>query len=533
MVKKLRGPMPPHHWRSIPGGTGTKQRVADLLQRAQAHFQAAAYQEARETSRRVLEVDSNNADAYHLLGAIAFQEQDFAEAETLFTEAIGRNRRSPHLRHLLGEVQRALGKHESAAAAYRQALKLDPALSPAYFGLAVALRALSRPHDAIVYLERYLRREPGQAEGHHQFGLALMEAGKLDLALEHFRAALKIRPDHRDARHNVAISLLLAENFREGWPAWLQSFTKVRLPDPGTGSAPFAGKRVVVYGTEGVGDEILYASCVPELVAHAAETTLHCDRRLAPLFQRSFPAVRTLGMDKQGAQRTIGIVAPDEIHVLASFLPAYFRPDGESFPPRRSFLFADSAQAAEWRRRLDALGKGPKVGLSWRGGVDPVNRFQRSIPLSEWGPVLSVPGIHFVNLQYGDVRTEMEEARDRTGVPIHTWADANPLSDLDFFAAQIAALDLVISVGNTTVHMAGALGTPLWALLPCVPPNWKWKTVGTKTPWYPSVELFRQHQAAQWGSVMEEVRTLLSEYPNTALVTTKADRSLARVGDEV
>jgi Flp pilus assembly protein TadD len=509
----------------MPGGGGAKQQVAELLRKAQAHFQAGAYKEARETSRRVLEVDSSNADAYHMLGAIAFRERDFSQAETLFTEAIGRNRQSPHLRHLLGEVQRALGDHESAAAAYRQALKLDPTLSSAYFGLALALRALGRPHDAVTYLERYLRREPAHgAEGHNELGLAFKEMGKLDLALEHFRTALKIRPDHSAARHNLAITLLVAENFREGWPAWLRSFTKVHLPDPGTGSAPFVGKRVVVYGTEGVGDEILYASCVPELAANAAEITIYCDKRLAALFERSFPSVRTVGMDKHGAQRTIGIVAPDEIHVLASFLPAYFRPDNESFPPRRSFLLAEPERVGEWRGRLAALGKGLKVGLSWRGGVDPLNRARRSIPLADWGPVLSVPGVHFISLQYGDVRTELEEAWDRTRVPIHTWSDADPLIDVDFLAAQIAALDLVISVGNTTVHLAGALGTPLWMLLPRLPPDWRWKTVGTKTPWYPSAQLFRQQDSGQWGSVMQAVRTLLSEYPHTALVNSPAGR---------
>jgi len=190
--------MPSRSWRPVPGGTGARQQVATLLQQAKAQFQAAAYREAGDTSRRVLELDSSNADAYHMLGAIALQERNFAEAETLFAEAIGRNRQSPHLRHLLGEVQRALGDYESAAAAYRQALKLDPGLSPAYFGLAVALRALSRPQDAVVHLERYLSREPKQAEGHNELGLALKELGKLDLALEHFRAALTLRREPAD-----------------------------------------------------------------------------------------------------------------------------------------------------------------------------------------------------------------------------------------------------------------------------------------------------------------------------------------------
>jgi Flp pilus assembly protein TadD len=523
--------MPSRSWRRVPGGTGARQQVATLLQQAKAQFQAAAYREAGDTSRRVLELESSNADAYHMLGAIAFQERNYAEAEAQFAQAVGRNRQSPHLRHLLGEVQRALGKHESAAAAYRQALKLDPGLSPAYFGLALALRALGRPQDAVVYLERYLHREPSQVEGHHELGLAFKELGKFDLALERFRTALRLDPDHKDARHNVALALLLAENFREGWPAWLRSFTSVKLPDPGTGSAPFAGKRVVVYGTEGVGDEILYASCLPDLAACAAEVTLHCDRRLAALFRRSFPAVRTLGMDKEGAQRTIGTVRSDEIHVLASFLPAYFRPDLSSFPPRRSFLLADAVRVAEWRSRLDALGEGLKVGLSWRGGVDPLSRSRRSVPLSDWGPVLGVAGAHFVNLQYGDVSAELQAVRERTATPIHAWSDANPLADLDFFAAQIAALDLVISVGNTTVHMAGALGTPAWSLLPRLPPDWRWKTAGTGTPWYPSVRFVRQPEAGAWGSVMQQVRTLLREHAATAVVDPDGERPVTRLDE--
>jgi hypothetical protein len=380
-------------------------------------------------------------------------------------------------------------------------------LSPAYFGLGAVLRALGRPQDAVVYLQRYLQREANNAEAFNELGLAYMYSEKLELASEQLRMSLRLRPDDQTALDNIAIALLLAGNFREGWPAWIRSFTKLRFPDPSAGGAPFDGKRVAIYGTGGVGDEIMYTSCLAELSRHAAEITLHCDRRLTSLFHRSFPSVTVSGMDKETAKNTIGIVAPDEIHVPSSFLPAYFPPSVEGAARRGSFLVADPAQVAEWRKRFDALGNGLKIGLSWRGGVEPINRSQRSIPLPAWSPILSVPGVHFVNLQYGDVDAEIKQVR--ATAPIHSWSDANPLVDLDFFAAQIAALDLVISVSNTTVHMAGALGKPVWALLQRVP-HWWWKMAGTTTHWYPSVQLFRQQETGQWASVLWEIETKLA-----------------------
>jgi len=200
--------------------------------------------------------------------------------------------------------------------------------------------------------------------------------------------SLRLRPDHQAARDNMAIALLLAENFREGWPAWTRSFTKLQFPPSSVGGATFDSKRVAIYGTGGVGDEIMYTSRLAALSRHAAEITLHCDRRLTSLFRRSFPSVTVLGMDKENAKNTIGMVAPDEIHLPSSFLPAYFPPSVESAARRGSFLAADPAQVSEWRKRFDALGSGLKIGLSWRGGVEPVNRpnvpshSRRGVPFS-------------------------------------------------------------------------------------------------------------------------------------------------------
>lgn len=515
MTHKPRGQLPPLNMSSISIGRESILQTSRLLEQARTQFHVAAYREAGETCKRVLELDSKNAEAYHLLGTIAHREARFAEAETLLDSAIGLDRRSPYLRHSLGNVYRAQGRFEAAEAAYRRALRLDPRLSAAYLGLARTLRGLGRLRDSGIFLERYLQRKPNDAEGYHELGLNYRDLGQLDLAIEHLRKALRLNPDHPDIRFSMACTYLLAKNFRDGWPAWLRALTKLPFPHPDATSEPFDGKRVLIHPSMGVGDEIMFASCIRALTTLAAEITLHCDRRLAPLFRRSFPSVHVVGVERDVTRPVIGIPAADEIHVASSFLPAYFPPNIERFARQRSFLVADPEQLTVWRRRYDALGAGLKVGLSWRGGADSVHRAQRSIPLPGWGSILTLRDVHFVNLQYGDVNAEIEQAR--LAVPIHRWSDANPLVDLDFFAAQIAALDLVISVTNTTVHMAGALGTPTWTLLPKVP-EWRWTMAGTTTHWYPSVRLFRQREAGRWESVMKDVAMELETSVTAGLV---------------
>jgi hypothetical protein len=464
----------------------------------------------------VLELDAGDANAYHLLAALAFTEKDFAKAERLFAAAVERNPRSAFLRYHLGTACGAQHRYDAAAAAFRKAIQLDPSLVSARLGLGAALRFLDRPAEAIPHLAHAIQREPANAEAHNVLGLVHSDLGALDMARRDFAEALRIAPRHPEALRGHARVLLLAEDFERGWAAWLRSLTPLALPSPQTARAFFTGKRVVVYGTEGVGDEIMFASCLAPLALCAKDVSVHCDPRLALLLQRSFPALRVSGMEKQGARRRIGLLHPDEIHLLASFLPSYFPPS--LYPRPVSFLTPDAKKVAQWQARFDELGAGLHVGIAWRGGMDVLNRSRRSIALTEWTRVLRVNNVQFVNLQYGDVDREIAEARKRTGVKIHNFAEVDQLVDLDGFAAQIRALDLVLSVDNTTVHMAGALGVPVLAPLPLVP-DWRWKMRGTGSEWYPSVRLVRQDRRGYWITALKEASRLLKD---CASATSKA-----------
>ena len=163
----------------------------------------------------------------------------------------------------------------------------------------------------------------------------------------------------------------------------------------------------------------------------------------------------------------------------------------------------------QWRERYASLGPGSKVGISWTGGKTPQEKLSRSAPLDQWARLFAIPNVHFINLQYGDHGDDLDKLKAAWGVTIHDWQDSNPLADMEDFAAKIAALDLVISIDNSTVHMAGALGTPTWALLPYVP-EWRWMLDRADTPWYPAMKLFRQRQRETWADVFEQIATALS-----------------------
>lgn len=444
-----------------------------------------------------------DAEAFHLLGAVAFQQGRLDDAEGQILRAVGLARHNPYFLNSLGNVKRALRDFDAAAEAYRKALRIEPRLDAARSGLGISLRAKGDLDGSATQLQRLVQSQSGNAEAHFELARTFYMQANLGEAVSHYRMALRLNPAMWEAREGLAHALLLAGDFRAGWSEFLRNPT-VKLPEPGPHAEPFKGKKVAVFGEQGVGDEIMAAGCLMELAEQARECTLHTDPRLVGLFQRSFPNVRCIGLQKEGAQVVVGAVGRDEFHVLSMMLFPYFRYEPDAHPNRRAYLKPQPEVISLWRQRYAGLGEGLKVGLSWRGGVDPDNRAERSIPLSAWSEVLGVPGVHFINLQYGDCTAELAAVREQQGVTIPHWPDADPFGDLDPFAAQVAALDLVISVDNSTAHMAGALGVPVWILLPLVP-DWRWLLGREDTPWYPGVRLMRQERRGEWGPVLARV----------------------------
>jgi len=251
-----------------------------------------------------------------------------------------------------------------------------------------------------------------------------------------------------------------------------------------------------------VGDELRLASCYPDAIARAASVVIECDRRLVPLFARSFPTARVRPAET-------GPEPPDaDVHCPAGSLPRLLRRDLADFPDHDGYLVADEGLRRRWRERL--AGPGLTVGISWRSMNLAVGRLRHYTTPEEWAPVLATPGVRFVSLQYGDeqqVRAELRDLAERTGATVELWDDVDYTDDFDDVAALVAELDLVVGVGTTPALLAGALGRPVWML--ALPDPMALGTPGY--PWFPSMRRFERSWNDSWDATMRTVARALAE----------------------
>jgi tetratricopeptide (TPR) repeat protein len=481
-----------------------------LVEQDKLDAAVACYQQALQTK-------PGYAEAYFNLGNAFAEKENFDEAVTNYQLALTFKPAFAPVYCKLGNALLKQEKLDEAAASYQHALTIKPDFADAYNGLGNVLREQGKPEESIETYRKALLIKPDFAEVHCNISNALFDQGRLDEAIESCYRSLAIKPDLAEAHWIMALALLTKGNFAQGWKKYEWRFLKKDadpppFPWPCWDGSSLSGKTLLVYAEQGIGDEIMFSSCLQEIIDAADLCIVECDKRLIPLFSRSFPEARFLARIVTGHSPSTEL-PPADIKVAIGSLPLFLRPDLASFPQLKAYLSPDVQKVNRWREKYKTLGEGLKIGISWRGGKGYVRRI-RSTMLTQWADLFSIPEIHFVNLQYGHCAVELEEIKEKSGTTVHHWEDADPLKDLDGFAAKIAALDLVISVDNSTVHMAGALGVPVWTLLPfnC---DWRWMKDWEDTPWYTSVRLFRKKRHGDWKEVFERVSSNLKQYLQT------------------
>ncbi len=494
------------------------QELADTLRRAVDLCNQKQYAESEPFARQVLLADPDNGIAHRVLG-VCLRNLDRTDESIEFIErAISLNPNKAVLHFELGCCYTERGNNPQALECFYKAAELDPDLVEAWNNVGGILENYGMHEEALPWILKSAQRKPEVPEHQYNLGNAQLGMGHLDSAIASFDKAVELRPDYEKAHWHLALCHLLKGEYRKGWEKheWRARAGQVRIDDYPQNlwkGESLNGKSLLIHAEQGLGDEILFASCFDELTAEAKQTVITCDPRLESLFARSFPDAKVRGMLRRSDGVHIPVDEVIDVQTPAGGIPQFRRNELGDFPNRRSYLQADEEKVAMWRNRLETLGPGLKIGITWRTGGHPNSRRTRVTSLSQWRDLFALPGVEWINLQYGDVVAELEAERKASGTLIHEWDDCDPLIDIDGFAAKLKALDLVIGVGNTSIHLAGALGVESWAILPETP-TWRWLVGGVNndvSPWYPSVYTIRQEVRGEWVPVFSKVREMLCE----------------------
>lgn len=518
--------------RSSTSGLQNLERITATLAMGRSHHNQGHLGLAEGCYRQVLALDANNAEALHLLGVVALQSNAAEEAVRLIKRAVRKNPREPAMLVNLGAAHRKAGQLAEARAAYEAALKLAPNLADAYFNLSKVLFDMGDMDGALVASEKCIALNPGQAEAYLNLGNACKFKADSDRAMAAYEQALKLAPGLAQAWGNIAaihidrcdftraielldraVSLdpgagelrfkrslvaLRMGDFAQGWEDYESRFVadkekvpRFEAPPPYWTGEDLKDKTILLWTEQGLGDEVLYASMIGEVIAQARSCIIECSPRMVPVFARSFPAATVVRYRGQGLRTT----APTEFdtQIAVASLGRFFRRSLAEFPRHTGYMKAAAARTAELRARYRAAAPGNLVvGVSWRSKNDSIGEW-KSTQLSDWSEVLRVPGVTFVNLQYGDCAQELKAVKDQMGVAVVQDPEVDPMKNVDDFFAQVAAMDMVITTSNTTAHAAGSLNVPTWLLLNSGPAAlWYWFIDRDDSPWYPSVRIFRR-----------------------------------------
>lgn len=432
----------------------------------------------------------------NLVRALLLAEQ-YDQVLTQTDAALSVTPNDAELHFARGTALNALGHHSKACAAFARALSLQPDHAASWLNMGNASADLDDLASAEAMYRRALGLDGLLPEAHVSLGYILTRLGRLNEAALACEAAIRLRPDFAQAHWNLSIALLLSGDLTRGFAEyeWRKQHARYRadfpaLPGPVWSGADPAGQTILVRAEQGFGDAIQFVRYLPLLRAAGGNPILMCAPSLVPLFQ-----------SMSGAQAVSWTARPPayDAWIDQISLPRIFGTTLDSIPAADGYLQAEPGRQSAWRGRLP---DGCKIGIASAGNPKHSGDRRRSIPFGLAGMLTNMPGVHLVNLQFG-------EAAKVPGLPdLTAW-----LTDYAETAALIVNLDLVITVDTSVAHLAGALGKPVWILLPHAP-DWRWLLQRTDSPWYRSARLFRQTIAGDWGSVLtqvaEELRSVLA-----------------------
>lgn len=457
-------------------------------------------EEAEAPLRAVVSLQPGAARSHASLGSLLRDLGRPADAEATLRLALRLQPGDPETLTELGNTLHDLDRHAEARAQFREALRVRPDHPGAHLGLGVTAGTLGNFPEAEHHLREALRLRPDLPEAHNSLGSLQRDLGRLPESEASLREALRLRPGFPDACTNLGFTLLQAGQFATGWTAhehrWHAHPLRFQARDlgrPAWTGGPLAGRTLLLHAEQGLGDTLQFCRYVPLIQRDDGHVLLEAPQSLERLLA-TLPGVAVL---RRGAS-----LPPFDVHCPLMSLPYRFGTTLATIPAPVPYLRADPAEVTTWHARLARLPPGPRVGLVWAGSPGMSADRRRSLLLEALAPLADVGGVRFVSLQKGPAAAQALSS----DFDLHDPTEA--LRDFADTAALVEALDLVIGVDTAVVHLAGALGKPVW-LLNRADTCWRWLTGRDDSPWYPTLRLFRQTSPGEWTGPVEAMRDAL------------------------
>jgi len=489
---------------------------------------------AADAFRRALELKPDFATAFHDYGNVLLKQGKLDEALVCFTRAIGIDPFYTNAHHQRAKVLQRFGRHAEALAAFNEALAIKPDNAEALCRRALVLLAMKRFDEALASAEEAKRIDPSYAEAFNVCGSTLHRIDRFEEALVNFdqalslapqrsevllnraaaldemhrfpegardiAAALRSNPSYADAHWNDGLRRLLLGDFAQGWPKteWRWKSPSMMMRNPHAASPqwmgePIEGKTILLYSDQGMGDAIFFARYAPLVAARGARVILQVEPLLVDLLK-----------DVDGVAMCVekGTSPPPfDLHCSLMSLPLAFGTVADSIPAEMPYL-SPALDHQRWRERFAGL-RAPRVGLVWSGNPNHINDHRRSMAFAQLAPLFDLP-MTFVSLQKGARPADRQALAQHPRV-LDLDCEIENFTDT---ASVLSCLDVVVSVDTSVVHLAGAMGRPVWVMLPYTP-DWRWLLERTDSPWYPTMRLFRQDASRDWSRVIGEVKAAL------------------------
>ena len=491
--------------------------LADTVHRGMMAMKEDDLTTAEALFREVLEEDIEHPGGLHGMALIARSQEKWDVGAELMRRALLRDPNDALMYSTLGSILESAGRFEESVAAYKLGLRFLPRNTVLLNNLGSVMMRLGQRSQALTAFRKSIDLGETGPEVLTNYATALADIGQFERAEPFYNKMLELYPEPSSHHYLYGGQMLKNGLWRDGWTYYERRFLteefrarERNFRAPMWDGSDLEGRSLLLWGEQGIGDEIRYASMITDALAKGASITVECSPKLVALLERAFPGVEIMASPYTARPET----ADRKFDLMCPFgsLGRFFRANAEAFPRHEGYLVADPVRAASMAERLAGIGPGPYIGVCWRSGLSGTFRSDYYTTVRELGPLFQVEGATFINLQYDVTEEELEEARSRLGVTLHRWDDLDLYNDLDGAGALTKAMDLVVSAATSVSCMAGAMGVPTREFRPTPVPG-RYLIDGS-CPWFPSLRYADKRLGDPWSKIFRRVALELKNLVN-------------------